>query len=275
MWLVKLALILVALYLTILAVAYFAQTALLFPTSLAGTDLTVLPQTARRLTVDTPEGERLAGVLLPRTQISPNQSPLILGFGGNAWNAYELAVYLQELFPGADVIAFQYRGYPPSTGRPSAAALLADALIIHDQVVQQFGQEKMVAVGFSIGAGAAAYLAANRRLLGVILVTPFDSLRKLAQEHYPWLPVGWLLRHKMETIDFMRGSDSPSAVIAAERDTIIPSRRTEALRREIPRLVFDRVLAGAGHNDIYNHPDFVDAMTEALMRIEAGHTFED
>ena len=57
---------------------------------------------------------------------------LILGFGGNAWNGSDVAAYLHQIFPQADVIAFHYRGYRPSTGSPSAEALLADAPLVHD-----------------------------------------------------------------------------------------------------------------------------------------------
>ena len=39
---------------------------------------------------------------------------------------------LHDLFPEADVVAFHYRGYPPSEGSPGAAALVEDALRIHD-----------------------------------------------------------------------------------------------------------------------------------------------
>ena len=50
----------------------------------------------------------------------------------------------------------------------------------------------------SIGAGPAAYLASQRPIAGLILVTPFDSLTALAREHYPWAPVSLLLRYRME-----------------------------------------------------------------------------
>jgi fermentation-respiration switch protein FrsA (DUF1100 family) len=106
---------------------------------------------------------------------------------------------------------------------------------------------------------------------GLILVTPFDSLEAVASDRYPWAPVGLLLRHRMPTVDFVRGLMTPTAVIAAERDTIVPPVRTNALRREIPNLVFDRTIAGTGHNDIYHHPEFRQAMGDALARI-AGKT---
>ena len=57
---------------------------------------------------------------------------LILGFGGNAWNGQDVAEYLHKLFPDDEVVAFHYRGYAPSTGSPSAEALIADAPLVYD-----------------------------------------------------------------------------------------------------------------------------------------------
>ena len=48
----------------------------------------------------------------------------------------------------------------------------------------------------------------------------------------------------------------PVAIIAAERDEIVPAERTDALRERVRNLVFDRTIAGAGHNDIYARSDF-------------------
>ena len=238
------------------------------PTRLATASGPLLPASAARLEVETPDGERLWGVHVPPARDRAGERLVVLGFGGNAWNADSLAAYLHGLFPDAEVVAFHYRGYRPSTGRPSAAALLADAPVVYDHVLDTVGTGRVVAVGLSIGAGVAAHLATRRPLAGLILVSPFDSLEALAREHFPWVPVAWLLRHHMSTVEFVRGLATPTALIAAGRDTIVPPRRTEAVRRAIPALVLDRTIAHADHNDLYHHPDFRAAMVEALARIE-------
>ena len=73
----------------------------------------------------------------------------------------------------------------------------------------------------------------------------------------------------MPTIEFIQGSLTPTALITAKRDTVVPPRRSAALRPAIGNLVLERVI-DAGHNDISVHPAFVSAMREALARIEAG-----
>ncbi len=268
MWVVNLVLTLAVLYAVIITVMYFAQTWLLFPAALARATRLQLPTSTQRLEVRTPNGERLAGVRIPSEGATTEGAPTLLGFGGNAWNAEATAFTLHTLFPHRNVVAFHYRGYAPSTGRPSARALFSDSLTIFDYLPRTQAGEPVLPIGFSIGAAVAAYLARHRPVAGLILVTPFDSLEAVARDLYWWAPVGPLLRNRMPTIEFVRGSPAPTALIIAERDTIVPKRRSAPLRAAISNLVFERAI-DAGHNDLYDHPDFAKAAREALMRIES------
>ena len=224
-----------------------------------------LPKGAERLLLNTPEGYELSGIRIPPDHPN-NEASLILGFGGNAWNAQDVAEYLHELFPGEEVIAFHYRGYAPSQGSASAEALIADAVLIYD-FARLVKPKQVIAIGFSIGSGIAAKLAASRKLDGLILVTPFDSLKAVAQSMYPWLPIGPFFEHEIDAASAIEKVDAPVAIIAAERDEIVPGERTEALRHLVPRVVFDRTIAGAGHNDIYARSEFQLSMREAFARI--------
>jgi hypothetical protein len=253
------------LYAAICAAVFLFQGALLFPTGQIGA-AGPPPPGAERLDIAAASGERLRGLHVPPAR-SGAERTLILGFGGNAWNAEALADYLHGLYPQADVVAFHYRGYPPSEGSPSAAALREDAPLIFDWAAARFPGRRIVAIGFSIGSGVAASLAARRPLAGLVLVTPFDSLAAVAAGHYPWLPVRLLFRHEMDAAADLRAVRAPVAILAGGRDTLIPPARTDALRGAIPNLAFDRIVADAGHNDIYRLPAFRDAMAEALAAL--------
>lgn len=252
-------------YLAICAAVYFGQTAMLFPAGQAGRP-DPLPARAERLEIAAASGERLRGVHIPPAR-RPAERLLILGFGGNGWNGQSVAVFLATLFPQADVVVFHYRGYAPSEGRPGAAALLDDAPLVLDFARERLRPGRVVAVGFSIGSGVAAALAGRRPLDGLILVTPFDSLGRVAAGHYPWLPVRLLMRHRMEPARDLAGNAAPVALIAGGRDTLIPAARTQNLRLSVANLVFDRTIEEAGHNDIYRHPAFPAAIREALGKI--------
>src|SRR6476659_8616089 len=148
------------------------------------------PARAEHLSAKSADGETLRGIHIPAAAPDPTGT-LLLGFGGNAWNGQDVAEYLHELFPDEQVVTFHYRGYAPSTGEPSADAIIADA------PVERVKPERIVAVGFSIGSGVAATLAKSRHLDGLILVTPFDSPKSVATSMYPWLPIGPIFAHEI------------------------------------------------------------------------------
>ena len=258
---IKLVALGLVLFLTIALTMSLFQNRAVFPTHLVGR-AGPLPAGTQRLSVDTPDGYRLQGMHVPASR--RGSGLLVLGFAGNAWNSADVATYLSQIYPDADVVAFHYRGYAPSTGSASAAALLADAPLVLDAAIRRVRPKRTVAVGFSIGSAVAASLARRSELDGVILVTPFDSLKAVAQGHYPWLPVGVFFREELNSVESLKGRDTPVAIIAGERDTLIQPRRTDALRRKVPNLVVDRTILGAGHNDIYEKPEFRQAMREAI-----------
>lgn len=242
------------------------QTDLLFPVH-AVSPSGPLPKGAEPLEVRAPDGVILRGVSIP--PVAPPEGPklLVVGFGGNAWNGQHVAEYLHQSFPQAHVVAFHYRGYRPSDGRPSAQALLRDAPLVLRTAREQVGPERTIAVGFSIGSGIAASLGGE--VDGMILVTPFDSLKAAAAQLYPWLPIGLMFQHEIDSVALLAGSRVPVAILAAERDEIIAPARTDGLRAKTANLVFDRTIARAGHNDIYARDDFQKAMRAALVAVSA------
>lgn len=242
------------------------QSHLIFPTHavpLAG----AWPEGAERLSLTTADGKELVGIRIPPGNPERKRT-LVLGFGGNAWNAQDVAQYLHELFPDEEVVAFHYRGYAPSKGTPSAEALISDAPLVYDLAVERVKPSRIVAVGFSIGSGVAARLAAERKVDGLILVTPFDSLKAVAESMFPWIPIRLFFEHEIDAASALGKVDVPVAIIAAQHDEIVPAARTAALKEHVRQLAFDRTIARAGHNDIYARSDFHDAMHEAFDRLK-------
>lgn len=261
--LVTILLILLCVYAALVAVMAALQTKMLFPGSGPGR---ALPAAAEPLSLRTPDGVTLQGFHLPPSHVT-EAAPIVLGFGGNAWDAGEVALFLHDLFPAAEIVSFHYRGYGPSGGRPGAAALAADSLLEYDLVARRFPGRRVVVAGFSIGSGIASWVAPRRPVAGAILITPFDSLASVVADDYRWLPVRLLFRHRLEPARDLAGSHVPVAIIAAGSDRLVPPQRTAALRVAVPHLVFDRTIAGADHNGIYAHPSFPAAMRDALAAV--------
>jgi hypothetical protein len=241
------------------------QTRLIFPVD-AVPSAGPWPPRAERLSLKSPDGETLEGIHIPPEEADP-ANVLILGFGGNAWNGQDVAEYLHEVYPQHGVAAFHYRGYAPSTGEPSSEGLIADAPLVYDAAVRRLKPSRVIGIGFSIGTGVVAQLSAARKIDGLVLVTPFDSLKALAQSMYPWLPIGPFFSHEIDAASALKDGEVPAAIIVAERDQIVSAERTDALRKSVRNLVFDRTISRAGHNDIYARSDFQQAMDEALAAV--------
>jgi hypothetical protein len=236
-----------------------AQGALIFPRAMVAAG-PALPM-AQGVQVQTPEGATLQGLRIAGTD---PRAPVILGFGGNATDAAVTALFLHQIAPAHPVVVYHYRGYGPSTGHPSARALIADAGLIFDSLDAPQG---VIAVGFSIGSGIAAHLAAARPLRGLVLVTPFDSLASVAQDTLPFVPVRLFFRHPVETLDALRAGTTPTHIFIATRDEVIPPARARALLDGLDQagrgVTTHRI--EAGHNDIYNSPAFQRALRAALL----------
>ena len=256
-------------YGSLVALMYGAQTSLIFPGTRLPSRPLDHPLVPTRLTVEREHDVRLSGMLFAPGDGRPSDE-LLIGFGGNAQDAELLGQELAVDFPRLHVAVFHYRGYGESNGKPSEAGLFADALAIHDRLVEEVSPNAVYALGMSLGSGVAGYLSKERSIDGVFLVTPYDSIEAVAKQAYPWLPVGLLLRHRFRTVDHMADNPTPTAIIAAEIDHVIRPARTETLRKSIERLVFDRTIEGAGHADMYQMPAYQEALDSALEALRAA-----
>lgn len=143
-----------------------------------------------------------------------------------------------------------YRGYADSDGTPSEPALRSDALAHFDWIRRQHPASPIVLFGRSLGTAMALHVAARREVDGLILVSPFTSLRDVAGSHLPWLPVGPLMRNPFDTLPDRHRTRTEVLVIAAENDSVVPLRFTEAFVDERPENVEVHVIPGADHNDL-------------------------
>jgi fermentation-respiration switch protein FrsA (DUF1100 family) len=172
-------------------------------------------------------------------------------FHGNAGHAGDRGYYSDMLVPlGWRVVLAEYPGYGARPGRPSESALVDDAVATVELARQRFAGPLLL-IGESLGAGVASAAFARRRdaVTGLVLITPWDRLDRLAAHHYPWLPVRLLLRDRYDNVAALRALGKPLTIVVAQHDRIVPPGFGQALHAalgEPKRLV---VIPSAGHND--------------------------
>ncbi len=181
---------------------------------------------------------------------------LVLYFGGNAEEVSSMLGAAATEIPGAAWLLTDYRGYGASAGSPSERRLIADALRWFDYAERELRPARIFAFGRSLGSGVAVALAARRALGGVILITPYDSVLAVAERHYPFLPVRWLLRHRFDSIALAPRLEVPMLCLIAERDELIPPPHAERLYDAWKGPKRKLVLSGASHGDTDAAPGF-------------------
>jgi pimeloyl-ACP methyl ester carboxylesterase len=262
-WLLVIAVIVIG----VPAAAWFAQERLIFfPQPLV--DTAHLPAHAQPFSLVSQDGTRLAGFVLPAE--TGARAPALLYFGGNA---EEISWTLADRhWPRAWTIAgVNYRGYGRSEGRPGERELVADALALFDAFAARpdVDATRIVVVGRSLGTGVAARVAAERPVAATVLVSPYDSLVEIGRQHYPWLPVDWLLRHRFDSRSAAKRADSPLLTLVGTADGIIPLARSRALHEAWRGPKTWIAIEGAGHNDIGSSPAYWRAISRFLDTVAA------
>lgn len=191
--------------------------------------------------------------------------PLVLVFGGNAMNAVSFGGMIAQMLPDYEVVAVNYRGYGDSTGTPRLARFDADTLAVYDALPSS---RPVVVVGASIGSAAAAHLLAQRPVQGAVLITPFDDLRAVARDHVG--VAAWLLRTNLVPAQDLESTTRPVVLLSASLDTLFGPDRIAAVRAAARTQVQDVVIEGAGHNSLYGHADFPEALRAAVVDVVRG-----
>jgi pimeloyl-ACP methyl ester carboxylesterase len=167
----------------------------------------------------------------------------------------------QQDFPQHTVYLVNYRGYDKSTGKPSEQALYEDALLIYDHIKPH--HQHISVIGRSLGSGVATFLATQRTITRMILVTPYDSVLSVAQAHYPMYPIHWMLHDSFDSLSRAPQIKTPSLIILAEHDSVIPKihsiRLIKAFSENSPSLI---TIANSNHDNLIHRASYHTALQQ-------------
>lgn len=235
---------------TVLLLSYVFQRRLIYlPYGDLPSVPTVLPR-AEAVSFTTEDGLRLDAWFVPARGDGATP-PTILLLPGNAGNRSFRAPLARRLADdGSNVLLVDYRGYGRNPGSPTEEGLARDAraarayLLGRDDVAG--GQ--LFYFGESLGAAVAVRLATEHPPAGLILRSPFSSLADMGRVHYPFLPVGLLLRDRYPVVELVGEVAAPVLVVAAEDDRTVPVEQSRAVYEaaDAPKELV--VVPGVDHN---------------------------
>ncbi|MCP4354153.1 MAG: alpha/beta hydrolase [Proteobacteria bacterium] len=170
---------------------------------------------------------------------------------------------IQKSVPSYTLYLVNYRGYGRSSGTPSEHGIYEDALAIYDEIKRS--HETISVIGRSLGTGVATYLAVERVLEKIVLVTPYDSIRNVAQKSFPIYPMSILLKDKYESDKRAKDIKIPVLIVIAGRDQVIPNERSLALVKAFDNknLIVEEIQA-ADHNDISTYTKYDEIIKNFL-----------
>jgi uncharacterized protein len=188
--------------------------------------------------------------------VHPDAPDAWIVFGGNAlplapvgdeWrDCTERALYLMP-----------YRGYEGQAGRPSERALVDDGVALVEQA--QKVHRHVGIIGISLGTGVATQVAARVHPDKLLLITPYDRLDLVAQDHFPYLPVRWFMLDTFDSITAAKQLEgTPIALLQADQDEIIAAQRTQALAAALPSKPIIWQHVPTTHNGVWERPELCE-----------------
>jgi len=121
-----------------------------------------------------------------------------------------------------NVLAIEYPGYGICPGHCSEAGILANASIAMEFVINavQWPLDGIKLLGRSLGTGPAIAMAAKYTVAGVILITPFLSIREVFRPRVGKLAD--LLEDRFQNGDIVHKIRTPTLIIHGTQDRLVP-----------------------------------------------------
>jgi pimeloyl-ACP methyl ester carboxylesterase len=117
-------------------------------------------------------------------------------------------------------------------------------------------------LGYSIGTGPAARLAADNKPKLLILQAPYYSMTDLVKNIYPFIP-GFLLKYKFETNKSLNRCSMPVVVFHGDQDDVIYYGSSLKLKKEFQHLQLI-TLKDQGHNGMTENKEYLEAVKSIL-----------
>lgn len=178
-----------------------------------------LPDAVEEVYIETEDGIHLHTYFLKNAS-----DDFLIYFHGNAGNISHRIPTLQTLNKlGLNVLGISYRGYGKSEGQPSEKGIYLDGRAAYNHVTKtlKVKPENVIVFGRSLGSAVAVDLSQNKRLKGVILITPLSDAYDHAKAHGFGI-FACIGKGVFDNKTKIKAVESPKLIIHGTKDEIIP-----------------------------------------------------
>jgi hypothetical protein len=261
-WLKRTLLAVAVIYVLLCGYLYFTQESILFvPSSLASDYAFKFPGTYRELYIKTNDSTRLNALLFK----ADSSRGLVFYVHGNAgaldtWgNIADVYIPMKQ-----DFFVMDYRGYGKSEGKiKSEEQFYSDLQTAYDSVKKFYDEKNITIIGYSIGTGPAAMLAAANNPARLILKAPYYSMTDMMRHRYPFVPT-FLLRYKFPTCEFLEKVKVPVTIFHGTDDGVIYYGSSLKLKEHFKPGDTLIPLPGIGHGGLNRDPIYQENLKRIL-----------
>jgi hypothetical protein len=178
----------------------------------------------------------------------PNPDTVWLMMHGNAGQASDRDYVLDHIRHIDSLYVLEYPGYGMRDGSPSKLSIDKAASDAYRALRETHANSHVCVIGESVGSGPASMLANEPAPPEkIVLITPFDTLHRVASRKLFFLPVWPLLLDRWDNIDALKSYKGQVDIFGATRDSVIPVHHARNLAAELHNAVFIEI--SCGHND--------------------------
>jgi uncharacterized protein len=263
-------LVVIGVYLLVLAMLFFAQRSMLYYRTRTYIPLAEAHANSafKEIEVRTQDGVELKAWYAPAT----SKKLTIVFFHGNADRLVTAAQVADPYIDaGYGFLAAEYRGYSGLPGAPTEEGLYDDArAYLRDLEARGVESKRLILLGQSLGSGVVVQMATEFEVRGLILLSPYLSIPKVAMHHFPFFPAGLLIQDRFENDRKIAGIHVPLLIVSGSRDDVVPESQAKKLFALANEPKEFRELPDRGHNDTLDA--FVPVSLEWMGRVcgEAG-----
>ncbi|MDB5283096.1 MAG: alpha/beta hydrolase [Bacteroidota bacterium] len=212
--------------------------------------------------IKTIDGVNINGILYRR----PGNKYVILYFHGNAGSLGGWQDVSNEILAlNSDLLIIDNRGYGKSEDSFSEKGFYEDGrAALRFLISAGYKADQVILYGRSLGTGIASELAITENVKGLILETPYTSLKDLANERMSYFLPSLLMQYNFNTLQNASKFSVPTLILHGSKDDLIPFSHSQKIYDAIAGKKKLVLIEGGKHNNLNTYPEHQQALSDFL-----------